>query len=79
MKPINSVEELIKEIESGNHDFFLSGGIWRSSKHIEYNDGLFYVYNEIDDTEQELTAKQLFDEDYTNIGIGMEKGKFYAY
>ena len=79
MKQIHSVEELIEEIKSGNNDFFISNGLLRSSKYIECDDDTFYIVNEIDDTEQTLTAKQLFDENYTNIGTSIKNGSFYAY
>ena len=79
MKQINSIEELIEEIKSGNNDFFISNGLFRSSKYIECDDDTFYIVNEIDDTEQTLTAKQLFDEDYTNIGFAINNGTFYSY
>ena len=79
MKQINSVEELIEEINSGNHDFFIGGGLLRSSKYIEYNNNNFYIYNEVDDTEQTLTSKELFDKDCTNIGFAINQGCFYSY
>ena len=79
MKQINSLEELIDTIQSGNHDFFIGGGLCKSSKYIEYDDDTFYIINEIDDTEQTLTAKELFDKDYTNIGTSINNGSFYAY
>ena len=79
MKQINSVEELIEEINSGNHDFFIGNGLFRSSKYIEYDDDNFYIYNEVDDTEQTLTSKELFDKDCTNIGFAINQGCFYSY
>ena len=79
MKRIHSVEELIEEIKSGNNDFFIGNGLFRSSKYIEYDEDNFYIVNEIDDTEQTLTTKQLFDENYTNIGTSIKNGSFYAY
>ena len=79
MKQINSIEELIEELNTGSHDFFIGNGLLRSSKYIEYDDDTFYIVNEIDGTEQTFTAKQLFDEDYTNIGISINNGTFYAY
>ena len=79
MKQINSVEELIEEINLGNHDFFIGGGLLRSSKYIEYNNNNFYIYNEVDDTEQTLTSKELFDKDCTNIGFAINQGCFYSY
>ena len=79
MKQINSIEDLIAEIQLGNHDFFISNGLIRSSKYIEYDDDIFYIFNEIDDTEQSLTSKELFNDDYTNIGISINNGTFYSY
>ena len=79
MKQINSIEDLIAEIQLGNHDFFISNGLIRSSKYIEYDDDIFYIFNEIDDTEQSLTSKELFNDDYTNIGVAINNGTFYAY
>jgi hypothetical protein len=79
MKQINSLEELIETIQSGNHDFFIGGGLLRSSKYIEYNNDNFYIYNEVDDTEQTLTSKELFDKDCTNIGFAINQGCFYSY
>ena len=79
MKRINSLEELITAIEEGNNDFFINLGSARSSKDITYNDGIFYIINEIDGSEEELTAEQLFDEEYTNIGKAINGGVFYMY
>jgi len=79
MKQINSIEELIDEINSGKHDFFIDNGLFRSSKYIEYDDDTFYIYNEIDDTEQTLVSKELFDKDATNIGFAINQGCFYEY
>ena len=79
MKQINSIEDLIAEIQLGNHDFFISNGLIRSSKYIEYDDDIFYIFNEIDDTEQSLTGKELFNEKYTNIGVSIKNGTFYSY
>lgn len=79
MKQITSLEDLINTIKSGNHDFFIGGGLCRSSKYIEYDDDTFYIINEIDDTEQTLTSKELFNKDYTNIGVAINNGTFYAY
>ena len=79
MKQINSLEELIETIQSGNHDFFIGNGLVRSSKYMEYDDDTFYIINEIDDTEQTLTTKELFNEEYTNIGVSIKNGTFYSY
>jgi uncharacterized protein YaaR (DUF327 family) len=51
----------------------LNGGLF-SRKEIEYNPKTkkFYIINWIDDTEQKLTKKQLFDPNYTNIGKSLK-------
>ena len=79
MKQINSIEELIEAIDNNHNDFFIRLGMLRSSKFITYNDGIFHVYNEIDDSADDLTAEQLFDEEYTNIGKAIKDGNFYQY
>lgn len=79
MKRINSLQELIDTIQSGNHDFFIGGCLFKSSKYMEYDDDTFYIINEIDDTEQTLTTKELFNDNYTNIGVAINNGTFYAY
>ena len=51
-------------------------GYLRSSKRIVWDeeDKRFFIFNYIDDTEQELTEAQLMDRDYTNIGYAMTRG-----
>ncbi|MDD5134958.1 MAG: hypothetical protein PHP01_06060 [Phycisphaerae bacterium] len=73
IKTIGQLKELAK---NGLECFILLNGGLRSSKYISYNpDGnKFYVFNYIDDSEQELTESQLLDSEYTNIGQAMEKG-----
>ena len=80
-KKINNIETL-KEISKDGVDCFilLNAGI-RSSKHILYDDDdkIFYILNEIDDSEQELTEQQLMDLEYTNIGVAILKGALFEY
>jgi len=80
MKKVNSVEELKEMIVSGEHDFFmmLNGGL-RSSKWIDFHEGTFFVLNEIDGTEQELTGEELNDRNLTNIGYAINNGAFFCY
>ena len=81
-KRVNSLDELKQSCDGVNKDFFiqLKFGI-RSSKTISYNKDTdtFYIYNEIDDTEQELNSKTIMDDDYTNIGKAITFGALYAY
>jgi hypothetical protein len=69
-------------IEEGVHDYFiqLNFGL-RSSKQIDYSPETekYYILNEIDDTEQELDEKQLFDRVFTNIGYAIQNGALYSY
>ena len=73
---IRTIEQLKELAKNGLDCFILLNGGLRSSKHIRYypDDNSFYVFNLIDDTEQELTETQLLDKSYTNIAEAMEKG-----
>jgi len=78
MTKIKSIKHL-KELSKGNDiECFISlnGGI-RSSKDIYFNDKKFEIRNCIDDTQQELTEKELHTE--SNIGEAIDKGAFYIY
>lgn len=80
MTQINSIEELMSALNKGQHDFFISNGILKSSKYIELDENdNFYIVNEIDDSEQTLNEEELFNRDYTNIGFAIENGQFYMY
>lgn len=72
---IRTVEQLKKLAKDGLECFILLNGGLRSSKFIRYHpeDNSFYVFNYIDDTEQELTESQILNSEYTNIGQAMEK------
>ena len=80
VKQVKSLEELRGILSDGEtREFYiqLNYGL-RSSKAISYDgDDTFYVLNEIDGTEQELTGQELMDGDITNIGKAIENGSFY--
>lgn len=87
MKKIKSVKELREAINKGNHEFFISlaNGFIRSSKNIDFDDSTdkngeyrFNILNEIDDTEQILSEKQLFTV-ASNIGKAIKQEAFYMY
>jgi hypothetical protein len=75
IKTIEQLKNLAKG-ENGLGCFILLNGGLRSSKHIRYypDDNSFYVFNLIDDSEQELTEAQILDGGYSNIGEAMKKG-----
>ena len=69
-------------ISEGVHDFFiLLNGNARSSKMMDYNPltGKYVIINEIDNTKQRLSEKNLFNRRYTNIGHAMLNGSFWSY
>lgn len=45
-----------------------------SRKKIDFVDGFFYVFNHIDESEQQLSEQQILDDKYTNIGKAMRRG-----
>jgi hypothetical protein len=57
----------------------LADGTCRSSKSVFYDSEkkVFSIINEIDDTEDILTPKQLHAD--SNIGEAIDKGAFYRY
>lgn len=77
-KKIRNIEQLkeLAKTENGLDCFILLNGGFRSSKYIRYFPGgnIFYIFNCIDDSEQELTENQILDNSFTNIGEAMEKG-----
>lgn len=55
----------------------LAGGMMKSSKHIAFDGITYYVFNEIDGTEQKLKKDvELFTR--SNIGEALKKGILYA-
>lgn len=76
-KRIRTIEQLKERSrDNGLNCCILLNGCMRSSKYIRYypEDNSFYVFNLIDDSEQELTEAQILDSAYSNIGEAMEKG-----
>ncbi len=80
-KLITSFHQLIEQSNKGNHEYFISNGILRSSKYIQYDptSKLFLITNEIDNSEQELTAVELMDTSITLIGHAINNNKLYMY
>lgn len=81
MIKIESLEHLKQMCLDNKSEYFIKLGPFRSSKHIEYSesDDNWWIYNEIDDSEDTLTSEQMMDNQYTNIGDAINKGCFYYY
>ena len=79
---VKSLDELKQICDGRMRDFFiqLNFGI-RSTKAISYdrNTDKFYIVNIIDDSEQELSSKEIMDENNSHIGKAIELGAFYQY
>lgn len=70
----------LRELTTGEHMEFkvlLNFGCF-SKKTIRYieDEGKFHIYNHIDDTEQMLGPRQIFNSKYTSIGEAIKKGSF---
>lgn len=77
VKSINQLKDILADGEVKDFFILLNYGL-RSSKAMSYDgDNTFYVLNEIDGTEQELTEQELMDDDITNIGKAINNGAFY--
>ena len=74
IKTIAQLKELTTK--GGLECFILLNGGLKSSKYISYNqkEKTFYVFNYIDDSEDVLTERQIFDSACSNIGEALEKG-----
>ena len=81
MKKIKSINELKKISSKDYTDFCISNGLMKSSKNIKYDKKtkIFNILNEINDTEQNLTEKELNDKSLTNIGTAIKNGCFFQY
>ena len=79
VKSVNQLKTILADGETKDFFILLHFGL-RSSKAISFDgDNTFYVLNEIDGTEQELTEQELMSSDITNIGKAINNGAFYLY
>lgn len=79
VKSVNQLKTILADGETKDFFILLNFGL-RSSKAISFDgDNIFYVLNEIDDTEQVLTEQELMNSDITNIGKAINNGAFYQY
>jgi len=79
-KVVKDIKELKKLAKRTDPDFFilLNQGVI-SRKRISYDaeEKKFFIFNLIDETEQELTETELFTE-ATNIGKALKLGALYS-
>ena len=79
-KRIESLDALKKlASKEGGVEVFIQLNIGRSSKKIDYNKDTdyWYIFNEIDDTEQEFHTKDLVEN--TNIVEAINKGALFEW
>ncbi len=77
VKSTDQLKTILADGETKDFFILLNFGL-RSSKAISYDgSSTFYVLNEIDGTEQELTEQELMNSDLTNIGKAINNGAFY--
>ena len=82
MKRIKTLKQLKANCKDTFEEFFiLLNYNLKSSKTIEYlpTIKIFNVINEIDNTRQTLTEKEIINDDITNIGKAIRLGSFYKY
>jgi hypothetical protein len=78
VKSIKHLNKLLKQ-DFNSYFILLNGGL-RSSKDIYLTaEGSYQIFNDIDDSEDILTEKELFDTSITNIGKAIRIGAFYSY
>lgn len=80
---IETIAQLNKILKDGHfHEFqmLLADGAAFSRKSMLYipKQKKYRIQNHIDDSWQKLTARQLMNEEYTNIGISMKSGGFWT-
>jgi hypothetical protein len=77
---INTIDELKDLAIQGVECYIALNFGLKSIKHITYIEDaeVFEVINYIDESEQILTEKDLFDEEYTNIGKALNLKALYV-
>lgn len=82
---VTSLNQLLHILDRGTSEFFilLNGGgkSWKTISFAEADDcngqSKIEILNQMDDTRQILTQKNLFNERFTHIGKAIENGAFY--
>jgi hypothetical protein len=72
---VENLKDFKSLLKEGYYEYLLQlgGGIAFSRKSIFYDNGKFQIVNHIDDTEQNLTEKQLMNKRITNVGLGIKR------
>jgi len=75
------MKQLKAEAEQGAEFFILLNHGLRSSKDIVWDGDAkrFHIFNQIDQTEQHLTERQIMNQSLTNIGCAMTKGALFKH
>ena len=75
---VTSIKQLNGLLSQNKTDFFINLGGLRRSKYIERTkNGNYYVFHEIDGSDDVFSPTELMDE--TSIGDAITKGAFYMY
>ena len=82
---VTSLNQLLQILDEGTSEFFilLNGGgkSWKTIGLAAEDDcngqSKIEILNQMDETRQILTQKNLFNEKFTNIGKAIENGSFY--
>lgn len=78
---IRNIAHLKKLTKGKSKNFHIKLIGWiKSVKRIKYDtkSNRFFVFNEIDDTRQHLSPREMMDKRFTNIGAAIEKKAFYS-
>lgn len=77
VKSIEHLKEILDMSEEGEEFVIALCGGLNSSKRMSWDGKKFWILNYIDDTEQELTPKQLMGSKHSNIAEAITKGAFW--
>jgi len=84
VKSLDELKRILDLSEGAMANFYIRLNGVQSWKSMSYCDKLdkdgnrkFFVHNDIDETEQVLSAGSLFNPRYSNIGVAIKAGQFY--
>lgn len=79
IKDLQDLNEHLSKSEDPQDFFIVLNGFARSSKSIMKDGDEYSIINEIDGSEQLLSAEKLFDTEYSFIGEAITNGCFFKY